>query len=760
MAFDPQAFINSGSAPTQLPDTSPTENPAPAPPPVSSNRASFDPKRFINGGKASDSLTGQDIPLAYSGNTADTAMNKNALSATDKMNMAFGTKQGNIDYLKEKFPDAKEMTGPDGKPTGELAYKQGNTWFRVDPNTGDTSDPWKKTKEYVDQATAFKNIAAKTPTALGALAAGVSAFATEGMSLPASAAIAGATSAVVKTSLGRMIGTYEATPVEQAWDIGLETMLNAAGGKILAGVKPTASFMADKLGLLKDAFEDTVEPMLPAFVKGAGSAVSDAGAALINTPNAIFKKVFSGFSVGENNFDTMVENTPAVKATMNRLQGMSGGDVQAYHDQAIRDQVGTIGDIASGARDTLTQIYGNMRNKILAKVPASFSANLEDPVYNAYQSAIQKGIGALQVGGKELTGKEAMDYIGQNGMKNASFRLFNQDEMSTMLQQGAPLDKGLGYLSVDKDAHGILSDFYEGLARFTGGADRTGVQGAKDLLDFKKVASDLARKAVNSEGAQGIFEVRSLINSAKSEMDNSVYQSLKAAGVGDDFTNLNATYDKLATGFAPLLNAQKQAIASGNTKAYEGLLSSFLSRPKASASARFAIDDAIQAADSQGLTGLRDQLTGQKLDLQVTEAAKAFNPIKSGVLKAADVSGAGMGMYALASHNPALLAALAGVKAVSSPGVAKIAAQATTQGLWAGKEALSSLTAKGAEEFMSNPAAVQSFVNGVVQAPLARMQAAQQNQQVLDQLQQTQQQRQQMQQQQMNQQTPHNRYGR
>src|SRR5437899_2287999 len=115
MVFDPQAFISSGSAAASMPGTSPTEDPAPLPamPAVAAAPPKgFDPQRFINGGKAVDQNTATDIPLAFSGNTPETAMNKNGLSMTDRMNLALGNPKGNIAYLKEKYPDAQVVKEP------------------------------------------------------------------------------------------------------------------------------------------------------------------------------------------------------------------------------------------------------------------------------------------------------------------------------------------------------------------------------------------------------------------------------------------------------------------------------------------------------------------------------------------------------------------------------------------------------------------------------------------------------------------------
>lgn len=712
MAFNPQAFLGN-SGPTQMPMQSPTEDPAPASPaaaPVPTVAPKgFDPQRFLNGGAATDQLTGAKIPLAYSGNTPETAMNKNALSAQDRMNLSFGNEKGNLAYLKARFPDAKPILDEKGNPTRELAYRQGNTWYRVDPKNGDIADPWEKTKEYMKDAASF------APEALGIAVATGTDLLTGVAALPASAAVAGATAAGVRTSLGRLVGTYDATPAEQAWDVGFESLLNAAGAKVLTGVKPGAKWMANRLDTLAEAFKDTA-----------------VGGALAGAPKGLFKKVFASYSVGENNFDTMLENTSAVKSTMGKLSDMAGGDLRAYHDQAIRNQVDSISKTAGGARQALTDIYSSMRNKILAKVPASFSTNLEEHVYTAYSDALKKGIGELRVAGKSLQADDAVKYLAEHGTRKAAFRMFSQDEMTVKVGQGARLDTGLGFLSANTEAHGVLEKFYKTLDRFTGGVNRTGPEGARDLLDFKKVVTDLSNTLANSEAAQGINEVRFIINSAKASMDNSVHNSFKDHALGDAFRSLNSEYDKLSTGFAPLLQAQKQAIASGNTRAYEGLLSTFLANPKPTASARFAIDDAIKAADANGLKSLADGLRKSKLDIKVTEAAKAFNPIKPGILKAAQMGTAAAGIGAYALNHPEMAAVMMGIHAVTTPTASKIAVS-TVQGLSKGQEFLSKLTKRELNTFLSSPQAISAFTTGVVQTPLVRAQADQGMQQALQQ---------------------------
>lgn len=666
--------------------------------------------RLLDDGHAMDSLLGESIPLPLSGNTPETAMNKSPLSAQDRIKLSLGNQAGNIEYLKKKFQDVKPIIGKDGQPTTDIAIKDQGTWFRVDPVNGDIKDPWERTKEYLQDAAEY------APEALGIGIAVAADTATAGMALPASAAIAGGAAAAVRTSLGRIVGTYDATPAEQAWDIGFESLLNAAGAKVLAGVKPSAKWAANKLDDLALAFKDTIEPWVPGAAKSVAQNVAD-------SPKNVFKKVFSSFSVGESNFDTMLENTQAVKSAMKSLPG----DIRAYHDEAVKQQTQVIQKIAEDSRKVLSNIYGSLRNQALARIPSNFSVNLEEPVYQAYSKAIGNGLAKLQVGGKELSGREAMEYLGKTGARGARLRLLSPDEMMQSMQGGANIGEGLGALASDKEAYGVFKEFYDALGKFTGGQNRSGTEGARALLDFKKIATDLSYKLKNSESAQNTPALQSLINEAKVSMDNAVFQKFKEHGSGDLFTRLNSTYNELSDKFAPLLKAKQAYDAPGGTlKVYENLVNNFLARPGKNISTRYAIDDAIAAADGNGLKGMAQELINQKKQIQIMEAAKAFNPLSSSDFKSGSIMNMGniAGAAALMTKNPWMIGAFVGAKALQSPGVSS-AAISTVQGLAKSQQFLSKMGKRELDAFLSSPEAMTTFMTGALQAPLVRAKAEQ-----------------------------------
>lgn len=662
-----------------------------------------------------DELTGSEVPLSYSGISPDTAMNKSIVSTTDRMKLSLGNLAGNIGYLKTKFQDVKPIDGSEN-----LAVLKDGSWYRVDPENGEIADPWEMAKEYA------RDMSELTPMLAG-MAAGAAATSTGVGSVVAPLA-AGAGMAAVRTSLGRVVGTYDATPAEQAYDMAFEGLLNLGGEKVMAGVKPTAKFVAGRLGAIKEAFKDTV-------VADGAEVVKDAAGAVLSAPKAILKKLFAGYSVGEDNFDTMLEHTPAVKSTMEKLHAR-GGNASAYHDQAITEQVQAVKGIADNARATLSNIYDSMRNKVLKDVPESFSVNLDTPVYDSYLQAFKNGIGEIVTpSNKVLIGKEAADYVAGGGAP-FKFQLRSRAQLAQDVANGADVDGPAAALATSDKGYKAMQEYYREISKFTGGAPRTGQAGMKALLDFKKLATNIAYDIETSEPVRGSQAVKSLITQGRHNFDSSVYGKLKEVGADKAFEDLNKTYGNLSREFAPLL-AAKSSYDLGNTKAYEPLLNSFLARPRPGATARYAVDAAIDAANNNGLSNEAAKLLAGKQQVQIIEAAKAFNPIKAGTLKADSLGAAGVGMlqYALYTGNPALIAAAAGTQALRSPMAAKTGV-AFAQTFSKGQELLSSMPKKQLNNFLSDPKAISAFTTGLIQAPLVRAKADQAFQQMLMQAQQ------------------------
>lgn len=680
-----------------------------------------------------DDIFGTEVPEDFNGADPSRAINKSPLTALDRFNLGLGNVPGNIKYLAKRFDEVQPING-----TQELAVRDAGKWYRVDPGTGTPKDPWELAKDYAQNLhkipldAAHKVIdwtlnpeelvgdVADIGGTVGTTAIGAAAAAPL---LPASgpvgyAAGAGMTSAALRTSLGRIAGTYDATPSEQAWDIAFESILNAGGAKVALHVKPTAKWVANKLDGIADAFKET------AVAKGISDAAS--------LPKAGMKKLFSAFSVGEDNFDTMLQHTPQVKAAMNDAYGRTGSNTAAYHDDITMNQVEHVKNFAQNTRKTLSMIYDRMSNKILNSVDDNFSANYDEAIHGSYSEALQSGIGKITVNGQTLVGAEAVEYLAKNGSKGTKFEVLTQAEMKNAIRSGSKFADEVGYLATDKDAYEIIKNFYGDLGAFAGSTKRSGREAAEALLQFKKIQSDRAWSLSNLEKVRDLPGVKSLLDKSRLAMDRSVRQSLDKAGIAGDFDKLNTTYSSLSESFAPILNANYRFKASGDMKVYEQLLGQFTSKPGKNVTKKYAMDAAIDAADEHGITALSNVLKKAKLDLQVGEAAKAFNPLADASKKAglAQVGMATYGAYMATQGQPALGTALMTAGVVGSPKFAQMGIY-SAQTLAKAQELLAKMPTKQVKTLMSDSRAQEAFMNGVTSGLAQRVQASQDMEQVL-----------------------------
>ncbi len=681
-----------------------------------------------------DENTGENVPTAFSGISPETAANKGVVSYLDRLKMSFESKGGALSYLQGKvkegaFQDVRPIPDAEGKPSAELAVldKDGK-WYRVDPKNGDIADPWSTTKQYVGDLKDIQNqlraegqahmklasewnkdVADVAPAVIGGIAGAVSSAAIAAPVLAAGAA--GAIASGINTSLGRMVGTYQATPQEQVWDTAFETLLNAGLVGVAGGVKPTAAYVAERW------------PKVAEMFKNATSAIAD-------SPKSLLKKVFASMSVGENEFDTAVENPFRHAAEMKRLYSIAGKNTQAYQDQAIMDQVDEIKGVADGTRKMLSKIYGAGKQKVLAKVSDNYQANFDDAIADSYRNALSKNVGKMVTPeGKSLYGVDAVNYLDGKGIKG--FQVMSQGEMKQLVNSGkAELANDLGYLSTNSEAHKAVSSFYDEMGSFVNANKRQGKEAADNLLNFKRVMSDKAYDIANSEHVQELSGVKALLDDARASVDTSIVKSMDNAGqgAGQAFQSLNAEYSKLQQGFSPLLQARQRAIATDNDRSYATLLNQFLAKPRPGAPARYIIDDAIDLAKSYKLNDLSKDLADRKLSIQVLESAKKFNPLKDSGSKAMDQAKnlASLGAVGLGIQHgsPTLVALGVGMKALETPAAAKLGV-ALSQGLFKGKQLLSSMPKSEVVKLLSDPVATTSFINSSISGPLFRAQTEQ-----------------------------------
>ena len=188
-----------------------------------------------------DQATGDFLPAYANGLDKNAAINRSPVDAIDRLKLAFGDEEGNMQFLKQRF-DAV-----DKDENGNLVVQSQGKWHRVDPGSMDNVDAWTRTTELIGD---IADIAPTIGTIGGSLALGA---ATGGASLVAQAgafAAFGAGTAAARTSLGRLVGTYEASTEDQLKEVAFESLLNVGGTVIGAGVRPTVSMISKNAGAM------------------------------------------------------------------------------------------------------------------------------------------------------------------------------------------------------------------------------------------------------------------------------------------------------------------------------------------------------------------------------------------------------------------------------------------------------------------------------------------------------------------------------
>jgi len=160
-------------------------------------------------------------------NRPATALPTSPLSVAERFQViGLGNRKGQISWLRDNFEDVAEV--PESR---DLVVKQDGVGHRVDGDNFSQPDSWEWTKEVI------ADVAGVIPEIATGTAIGVAASLSGGTALLA-APLIGAGSETLRTSLGRLAGTYEATVDEQIADVAIESMLSLGGEAVAIGAKP------------------------------------------------------------------------------------------------------------------------------------------------------------------------------------------------------------------------------------------------------------------------------------------------------------------------------------------------------------------------------------------------------------------------------------------------------------------------------------------------------------------------------------------
>lgn len=669
------------------------------------------------------------LPTYADGSSPSAPLNKSPISVEERFKLAFGREKDNESYLKQKFKDVTR------DKDGNFVVNDGQSWYRVDPNSFADVDPWQATKElmkvgfasYFGQAGAAieKNKVAKKiieegagevaeniPTAGAIAATTAAAAATGGASIGVqigAAAAAGAGTSLVKTSLGRAMGTYEATPEEQLMDAGFEGTLNALGTAIPLGFKPTAKFIGEKLPFMARAYEKM-------------SAPARAG----------LKKTFGYMSkVGEDNLDHAMTYADDVARTMKEV-GSSFKDSE-FDNELVRRSIKEVKSVAASAEDVLREVYRAQSDDILTAVSGNFAGNIDDLVSGVYRDAINDGIvvlkpmkeevaeaglknlpeGFLGFSGpsKTLSQAKALAAIEANGGKIPSgmkIVLRDKDDIVRHIQNSGKF-AGDG-VAFDDEAYGLLSDYFKQLGNIRKIRGLKGKDAAKQLLQANRVLDDLSYKLAQQADDAGINSVRRRMAQYHEHVKGGMTRLFDEHAGKGLFGNLQATYSSMKNEFSDLLSASRRAAKASSNAPYEQLLSKITSKPGKYATQKEGFNSALEIAEKYGSRQVKKIRAAQQA-IRTNQAARAFNPIVRKDL----LGGLAYGAIGQAAYTGGLsIPTAVGMAAVTSPRTQLNLIRATNSG----REFLMKIGTKGAETLFQDPALSQAFFQSIIQSPM------------------------------------------
>lgn len=585
-----------------------------------------------------------DRPAYANGLSPDAAVNRSPLSATDRLVIkGLGNRQEDIEKsLKQRF--AAVQRGKDGE------FRVKNTdglWYQVDPDSLEGRDAIDVTRGILRGAgsTALGMVASLANTAASPIAslfgkkletnpfsiaeslAGDDAVARETVgelaentdtiamigagiaapqTIPTSAtqllgisAAGGASAAVTKlglTSLGRLEGTYDATPEEQLTDASYEFGLGMLGTFIPAG----ARFGLDKFA--------------------SSRAAANATKMLSQAPEekmGMIKSFFEGV-IDDTSIDRLATPGNKVQSYINQ-RALKGGNLHTFQDDIRLEMVKRIKEVSQEAIDGLHDVYTTQVDDFLKQVPAGMKVNTRDITKPILDDMVMEGLAKRNV----LTG--AIEILPFEDLVKAE---------SARQLTGAAKE-----VAFDRKTYDGLSELFDAMNRM----NRSGVSGKEavvEMMSDQRVLRGITKRLQQAGKGPRIGEIENdVLYRAASKYGQALKDGLPNAlgtKLGEQLRNVNSSFRSLKQTILPLekalandTDALRLATAmTGKTAA--GTLNRASLPMVVSNFTKFGGLKGAQVASK--LTALTDDVADMKAAIQFTAPMRAqFGPFQAGM---------------------------------------------------------------------------------------------------------------------------------
>lgn len=614
---------------------------------------------------------GESLPNYANGLTPETAVNISPVSIEDRAKLSLGNTAGTAKYLSERFKEVAR------RKNGDFVVKDDNgVWRRVDPAGLGDGDAWSMTQELISDAADLIKPAAQLGSQIGS-AVGLAA-ATGGASLLAQAGTSSAVAAAVEgglTSLGRLVGTYDATPEEQLKDIGIEAAMNLGGTYIAAGIKPT-------LGLIAKGLEKT-GMKLSNVAPAAREMLTDTLGTLTGS--------------GARAFETLIDDAANVSKYMRgaAVAGQSTDDALV----TLANQSTDIAEsIAKSARPAATELYDKMAKEVVESVGDNFTADLP--------TVIKSGLAPLE-------GVGMVQRLPESG----KLIVLGKKEFVDALTEKAAQSGELSALVSDKQSLDLLYDAANTYAKYMNAKSLPGKAGAQQLMQVRRILTDATYRLKEVADDAALAPAQRMLTAMKEATDGAIYKRFDLAKPARSritglqstnmFSSMNEAYGQAVTQLQPLIRATAQATKSGTREPYAQLGQQLLAaggRNNVKKSATDGLIDTLGKLGGKGGATIQQQMRNLKA---IDAASKLMPRIRKNIVSQTAAMGS---MAALAAGNPGVAAGVAAGAAATSPRLAKT----VVEGALKGKALLTKLPKVQLNQFLQSPQAIQAWSQGVL----------------------------------------------
>lgn len=421
-------------------------------------------------------------------NSPETALtDRTPVSTLDRLKLSFGNKKGGVEYLKKNFQGATINA------EGDLIVQKDGVWSTIDPEGISDPDGWSFSELAGDLADVAGDAVLGVGQIAGAAIAGVS---TGGAGLVAGSSAGAAAASALNMAVGRVLGTYEATPQEMVTGIVLDGMLAAAGETVALGAKsyvmPAIKGMWSKVGSSSPETKDIMAAMAR---KGFG--MSDEAAATPFHNTTAFTQTFDEIEdIASRPLESLVKGE--------NMAGVRPGSFNAVNIATDNEMARTVLPMMQQARSNASRAFTTGVSDVGEQAARDMNPNATGEVTSAV-SDLFSGMGGL---------------IQQNkkGQSVLPLKVKSINEIRSWYNVDGPSAEAMR-----KSA----SDLLNSARRWGGGTVPKGTEAVKAIAELSRHAKDLQLAFPDTSTSASKAALEATVSTFSNQVSDGLPSSLK-----------------------------------------------------------------------------------------------------------------------------------------------------------------------------------------------------------------------------------------